>query len=130
MEAAAGDQVEDTVRDTFPAGYRVRYSGSLASVSAGHWAIAMLSFYGVLTAVANYPVRPQEIMWSLVVALYRRAVILGESGREGPAIDEATRVGIRAACTLGRKRGIVAISAGNYGGKLGPFLYHLKDLLP
>ena len=27
-------------------------------------------------------------------------------------------------------RGAARISAGNYGGKLGKFLYHLKDLLP
>ena len=47
---------------------------------------------GVLSAPVNYPVRPQEIMRALVMAIYRRAVILGEAGREGPAIDEATKV--------------------------------------
>ena len=31
---------------------------------------------------------------------------------------------------LGPKRGAVRIGAGNYGGKLGPHHYHLKDLLP
>jgi formylmethanofuran--tetrahydromethanopterin N-formyltransferase len=36
------------------------------------------------------------------------------------AVEEATRVGVRAAC----RRGVVRISAGNYGGTLGP--YHLK----
>jgi formylmethanofuran--tetrahydromethanopterin N-formyltransferase len=35
-------------------------------------------------------------------------------------VEEATRVGIRAACG----EGVIQISAGNYGGKLGP--YHLK----
>lgn len=46
---------------------------------------------GVLSAPVNYPVRPQEIMRALVMAIYRRAVILGETGREGPAIVEATK---------------------------------------
>lgn len=50
-------------------------------------------------------------------------------GLTAPAIDEATRVGIRAACTLGRKGGIVAISAGNYGGNLGPFHFKLREIL-
>lgn len=50
-------------------------------------------------------------------------------GLTAPAIDEATRVGIRAACTLGAKRGILAISAGNYGGNLGPFHFKLRQIL-
>ncbi len=45
------------------------------------------------------------------------------------AINEATNVGIRAACSLGRKRGIVAISAGNYGGNLGPYHFKLHEIL-
>lgn len=45
------------------------------------------------------------------------------------AINEATRVGIRAACSLGRKRGIRRISAGNYGGNLGPFHFKLREIL-
>jgi formylmethanofuran--tetrahydromethanopterin N-formyltransferase len=50
-------------------------------------------------------------------------------GLSTPAIDEATRVGIRAACGLGRKGGILAISAGNYGGNLGPFHFKLRQIL-
>ena len=45
------------------------------------------------------------------------------------AINLATKVGIRAACTRGRKGGIVAISAGNYGGNLGPFHFKLHACL-
>jgi formylmethanofuran--tetrahydromethanopterin N-formyltransferase len=40
-------------------------------------------------------------------------------------VEEATRVGARAAC----RPGIAQISAGNYGGKLGPFHLHLHALL-
>ena len=38
--------------------------------------------------------------------------------------------GIAAVARLGPDRGALRISAGNYGGKLGKFLYHLKDLMP
>ncbi len=50
---------------------------------------------GVLSAPVNYPIRPQEIMRSLVMALYRRGVILGELAREGAAIDEASKALMR-----------------------------------
>lgn len=50
-------------------------------------------------------------------------------GLTAAAIDQATRVGIRAACTVGRKRGLVAVSAGNYGGNLGPFHFKLREIL-
>ena len=42
----------------------------------------------------------------------------------------ATAVGVRAACGLGRDGGVVAISAGNYGGQLGPYHFHLRGVLP
>jgi formylmethanofuran--tetrahydromethanopterin N-formyltransferase len=41
------------------------------------------------------------------------------------AIEEATRVGVRAACIPGIRR----ISAGNYGGTLGQFKIHLHKVL-
>jgi formylmethanofuran--tetrahydromethanopterin N-formyltransferase len=46
-------------------------------------------------------------------------------GTDLPAVEEATRVGVRAAC----RQGVLRISAGNYGGKLGPFHLHLHKLL-
>lgn len=46
-------------------------------------------------------------------------------GTELAAVEEATRVGVRAAC----RAGVVRISAGNYGGNLGPFHLHLHKLL-
>jgi len=46
-------------------------------------------------------------------------------GLDLPSVEEATRVGVRAACLPG----ILRISAGNYGGKLGPFHLHLHRLL-
>lgn len=44
-------------------------------------------------------------------------------------IDEAMRVGIQAICDLGAEHGIRRISAGNYGGKLGPFHFHLQEIM-
>lgn len=44
-------------------------------------------------------------------------------------VAQATAVGVRAACGQGRKGGIVAISAGNYGGNLGPYHFHLRQVL-
>ena len=44
-------------------------------------------------------------------------------------VREATRAGIRAVCELGPAAGIRRISAGNYGGKLGQFHFHLRELL-
>jgi formylmethanofuran--tetrahydromethanopterin N-formyltransferase len=41
------------------------------------------------------------------------------------SVEQATRVGVRAACMPG----VVRISAGNYGGNLGPFHLHLHKLL-
>ena len=46
-------------------------------------------------------------------------------GLDLAAVEEATRVGVRAACIAG----VLGISAGNYGGKLGPFHLHLHKLL-
>jgi formylmethanofuran--tetrahydromethanopterin N-formyltransferase len=46
-------------------------------------------------------------------------------GLDLAAVEEAMRVGIRAAC----RPGVLGISAGNYGGKLGPYHLHLHKLL-
>lgn len=45
------------------------------------------------------------------------------------AIAEAMREGILAACSIGQHHGIHRISAGNYGGTLGPHHFHLRDVL-
>ena len=46
-------------------------------------------------------------------------------GLDLAAVETATRAGIQAAC----RPGVVRITAGNYGGKLGPFHLHLHKLL-
>jgi formylmethanofuran--tetrahydromethanopterin N-formyltransferase len=51
-------------------------------------------------------------------------------GLTSAAVAAAMRAGLAALIRLGPKRGAVRIGAGNYGGKLGPHHYHLRDLLP
>ena len=51
-------------------------------------------------------------------------------GLTSAAVAQAMRAGIAAVLKLGARKGAVRIGAGNYGGKLGPHHYHLKDLLP
>jgi formylmethanofuran--tetrahydromethanopterin N-formyltransferase len=46
-------------------------------------------------------------------------------GIDQAAVEQATRLGVRAAC----RPGVLRITAGNYGGKLGPFHFHLHRLL-
>jgi formylmethanofuran--tetrahydromethanopterin N-formyltransferase len=50
-------------------------------------------------------------------------------GLDAESIALAMREGIRAACERGGSRGVLGITAGNYGGKLGPHHFHLRELL-
>lgn len=43
-------------------------------------------------------------------------------------VAAAMRAGIHAAAAIGAAGGLLRISAGNYGGKLGPFHFHLHEL--
>lgn len=47
-------------------------------------------------------------------------------GLSEQSVREAMRAGLHAAC---KPPGIVRVAAGNYGGKLGPFHFHLRDLV-
>jgi formylmethanofuran--tetrahydromethanopterin N-formyltransferase len=47
------------------------------------------------------------------------------NGIDADAITRAMRIGIGAAC----RDGVVSISAGNYGGKLGPHHFHLRRIM-
>lgn len=47
------------------------------------------------------------------------------NGLDAAAVSASMRAGIEAAC----RPGVVSITAGNYGGKLGPFHFHLRRIL-
>jgi formylmethanofuran--tetrahydromethanopterin N-formyltransferase len=51
-------------------------------------------------------------------------------GLTSAAVGDAMRAGLAALLRLGPRRGAVRIGAGNYGGKLGPHHYRLRDMLP
>ncbi|WP_333842564.1 formylmethanofuran--tetrahydromethanopterin N-formyltransferase [Pelomicrobium sp.] len=44
-------------------------------------------------------------------------------------VRSALGAGLRAVCELGAGAGVRRLSAGNYGGKLGPFHFHLREIL-
>jgi formylmethanofuran--tetrahydromethanopterin N-formyltransferase len=47
------------------------------------------------------------------------------NGTDAPAVAEAMRTGVDAAC----RDGVVAITAANFGGKLGPHHFHLRKIM-
>jgi formylmethanofuran--tetrahydromethanopterin N-formyltransferase len=51
-------------------------------------------------------------------------------GLTSATVAAAMAAGIAAIAELGPERGAVRIGAGNYGGRLGPHHYHLRELLP
>ena len=50
-------------------------------------------------------------------------------GLTSDAVAAAMKAGIEAICELGSELGIARISAGNYGGKLGQFHFHLRKIM-
>ena len=89
-----------------------KYKGMLASTND--------AYAPTLKGVVNTALDPE-------VNSVLEIVIDGETSE---VVAEAMRAGLRAVIKLGLKRGASRISAGNYGGKLGKFHYHLKDLIP
>ena len=88
------------------------------------------SKYKALPASTNHPFCPTlkgavESQLSAEVGAVLEIVI---DVRDVESIEEATRVGIRAACR-GRNHGVLRISAGNYGGNLGPYHFKLREIL-
>ena len=89
------------------------------------------SKYKTLPASTNDRYCPtlKQVVDSALPATVGAVLEIVIDGLTTEAINEATRLGIRAACTLGRKRGIIGITAGNYGGNLGPYHFKLREIL-
>jgi formylmethanofuran--tetrahydromethanopterin N-formyltransferase len=51
-------------------------------------------------------------------------------GLTAEAVGAGMKAGLAAICTRGADAGVVRVGAGNYGGKLGKFQYHLAELAP
>lgn len=79
-EAPWGRSARGTRPATFPDTMTIRFGGADPE--------QVMKRGGALSSPVNVPVRPQEIMRALVIALYRRGAILGPLARSGGAIDE------------------------------------------
>lgn len=89
------------------------------------------SKYRALAASTNQRYCPtlRPITDSAIPAEITTALEVVIDGLTEADVAWAMRVGIEAACENGVESGLCAISAGNYGGKLGPFHFHLHKIL-
>ena len=85
------------------------------------------SRYKKLRASTNDPYCPtlRGLVQSALPAEVNSVYEIVMDGLDLAAVEKATRLGVTAACIPG----VVSISAGNYGGSLGPFHLHLHHLL-
>lgn len=90
------------------------------------------SKYAFLGASTNHPYCPTlkaKVPGSVVPPEVGSVLEIVIDGLDEAAVSEAMRVGVLASCSFGPKRGIYRIGAGNYGGKLGPYHFHLRKIL-
>jgi formylmethanofuran--tetrahydromethanopterin N-formyltransferase len=98
----------------FPGGI-VRSGSKIGSIYKGQ---------GVSTNTAYCPTIRRQVDSALPAGVNSVMEIVIDGLDEG-AVREATRVGIQAAC----RPGVLRISAGNYGGKLGQYHFHLHKIM-
>lgn len=101
----------------FPGGV-VRSGSKIGSMYKGLAASSNLAYCPTVKGTVETVLSP-EISAVLEIVI---------DGLTDAAVGQAMAVGIRAACAGGDGE-IVRISAGNYGGKLGAFQFHLRKLL-
>ena len=102
----------------FPGGV-VRSGSKVGSKYKALFASTNDAFCPTLKGITNTQLSPEiESVMEIVI-----------DGLTDADIRKATYVGIEAACKLGVANGIKRISAGNYGGKLGQFQFHLRDIM-
>ena len=111
VEAIAG--VPDVILP-FPGG-AVRSGSKIGSIYKGQ---------GVSTNTAYCPTIRRQVDSALPEGV-NSVIEIVIDGLDEAAVREATRVGIQAAC----RPGVLRISAGNYGGKLGQYHFHLHEIL-
>jgi len=85
------------------------------------------SRYKFMKASTNHPYCPslRGLVPSALPEGVNAVMEIVIDGLDAPAVEEATRAGILAACIPG----ILRITAGNYGGNLGKFKFHLHKVL-
>jgi len=89
------------------------------------------SRYKFLTASTNDAFCPtlRGVVASALDANVAAVLEIVIDGLDEGAVAAATTAGVRAACAGGLASGVSRISAGNYGGKLGAYKFHLVPLL-
>jgi formylmethanofuran--tetrahydromethanopterin N-formyltransferase len=90
------------------------------------------SKYAGLPASTNHVYCPSLaalVADSALTAEIRCVMEIVIDGLSAGAVAAAMKAGIDAIVARGRDAGVLRLSAGNYGGKLGPFLFQLKELL-
>ena len=102
----------------FPGGV-VRSGSKVGSKYPKMFASTNDAFCPTLKGVVNTELSPEiESVMEIVI-----------DGLTFDAIAESMRVGIQAICDLGASSGVRRISAGNYGGKLGPHHFKLHEIM-
>ena len=102
----------------FPGGV-VRSGSKVGSKYKALFASTNDAFCPTLKGITNTQLSPEiESVMEIVI-----------DGLTEEDIKKSMRVGIQAVCAIGSAGGIQRISAGNYGGKLGPFLFHLQEIM-
>lgn len=89
------------------------------------------SKYAALPASTNdafCPTLTELALHTELTAETRSVLEIVIDGLSDADVAQAMRAGIRAVTMRGAEAGVVRISAGNYGGKLGPFHFHLRKL--
>jgi len=99
----------------FPGGI-VRSGSKVGSKYKGQFAATNTAYCPTIRRQAPASALPERVNCAMEIVI---------DGLDEKAVREATRVGVQAAC----RAGVVRISAGNYGGKLGRYHFHLHEIM-
>ncbi|WP_277188277.1 formylmethanofuran--tetrahydromethanopterin N-formyltransferase [Caballeronia sp. BR00000012568055] len=102
----------------FPGGV-VRSGSKIGSKYAGATASTNDAFCPTLTGLSKKSELTDEVACVLEIVI---------DGLTDADVGAAMTAGIQAATSIGRAGGVLRISAGNYGGKLGPYHFRLHEL--
>ncbi|MGF6753667.1 formylmethanofuran--tetrahydromethanopterin N-formyltransferase [Paraburkholderia sp. GAS42] len=116
--AAAAMRALPNVIMPFPGGV-VRSGSKIGSKYAGATASTNDAFCPTLTGLAKKSELTAEVGCVMEIVI---------DGLTDSDVGAAMAAGIAAATARGRAAGVLRISAGNYGGKLGPYHFHLREL--
>ena len=102
----------------FPGGI-VRSGSKVGSKYAGMFASANDAFAPTLKGATKSELHTETVSVLEIVI----------DGLTSKVVAEAMRAGLAAIIAQGAAKGVTRVSAGNYGGKLGPHHYHLRELV-